>query len=766
MEKRLVLFLILAVATLYLSAWLQAPRRPQDKARLAAKSRDAKAPPAVDAPKGNQASPESKAAKPDVGAGQAAPPDAQVKPPAELGPAAAIAHTKVYPQRWATLGSADAESKFRMLAMFNSAGAALERIELNQPRFLDLEDRSGYLGHLNEVNNPGGNGCLIRVVGRGTPADVARLRAGDVIERINGLTIRNAEAFRAVIAKTRPRQKMSVTARRDGKEVNCEVTLRRRPLEVIRPEGTDPLSLLLTLEQIDDAKIPPSKNEMLGLRLRTENWEMIRADETEVAFRTVLVEQELEIIKRYRLEPLAAKKDGRASPGFDLTFDIELRNLGTQKRIVAYQLDGPNGLPTEGWWYASKISDRWFESAGLRDVVVAFYRDERTVHQIVSLPQILARDDVGPWRDYPISYIGVDAQYFAAVLLPDKAKTKPTEMSLASAEAMTVGPVPDNPRWRNKTNTSCRVVSLEHTLIPGAAPVVEKYVLFAGPKQPAVLAEYGLGKLIYYGWFDWVAVPMLHVLHFFYEIVGNYGLAIVMLTVLVRSLMFPLSRKQVLNAQKMQELQPEIKRIHEKYKNNMEQRTKAQQELFRQHNYNPLGGCLPLFVQLPIFIGLYRSLSVDVELRGAPLLGDSIRWCSNLAAPDMLFRWDSWMPQFLLEGWLGLGPYFNLLPVITIILFVVQQKMFMPPPADEQAAMQQKVMQYMMIFMGVMFFKVPSGLCLYFIASSVWGLAERKLMPKPAAPAAQPAKPRPARAAATTNGSGGSTSKRKQRGNR
>ena len=98
---------------------------------------------------------------------------------------------------------------------------------------------------------------------------------------------------------------------------------------------------------------------------------------------------------------------------------------------------------------------------------------------------------------------------------------------------------------------------------------------------------------------------------------------------LVRSAMFPISRKQALNAQKMQELQPEMKRLAEKFKNNVEARTKAQQELFKKHNYNPLAGCLPVFLQLPIFMGLYRSLSVDVELRQAPLISESIRWCSN-----------------------------------------------------------------------------------------------------------------------------------------
>ena len=106
-----------------------------------------------------------------------------------------------------------------------------------------------------------------------------------------------------------------------------------------------------------------------------------------------------------------------------------------------------------------------------------------------------------------------------------------------------------------------------------------------------------------------------------------------------------LSKKQALNMLKMQELQPEMKKLQEKYKKDMEKRTKAQQELFRKNNYNPMGGCLVMFVQLPIFIGLYRSLMVDVELRQAPLFGDAIRWCSNLSAPDMLFDWSGFMPD-------------------------------------------------------------------------------------------------------------------------
>ena len=115
-----------------------------------------------------------------------------------------------------------------------------------------------------------------------------------------------------------------------------------------------------------------------------------------------------------------------------------------------------------------------------------------------------------------------------------------------------------------------------------------------------------------------------------------------------------------------------------------------------------------MFLQLPIFIGLYRCLSVDIELRQAALI-PGLHWCSNLAGPDMAWHWQGILPDFLASetGWLG--PYLNILPIVTIVLFIWQQKMFMPPATDEQTRMQQKMMQYMMIFMGVLFFKVPAG---------------------------------------------------------
>jgi YidC/Oxa1 family membrane protein insertase len=231
------------------------------------------------------------------------------------------------------------------------------------------------------------------------------------------------------------------------------------------------------------------------------------------------------------------------------------------------------------------------------------------------------------------------------------------------------------------------------------------------------------------------------VLGYFRAMHVPYGLCIIMLTVLVRGLMFPLSRKQALMSVRMQQLAPELKKLQEKYKDDRQALGMAQMELYRKHGVNPFGSCWVLLLQMPIFIGLYVALQESTHFRLAPCWP----WITNLAAPDMLFNWGEHIPWISriedYGSFLYLGPYFNLLPIIGVVLMIAQQKMMTPPPADEQQAMQQKMMTYMMAFFGLMFYKWPAGLCLYFIASSAWGFCERKLLPKKKLQPGEPATP-------------------------
>ena len=296
-------------------------------------------------------------------------------------------------------------------------------------------------------------------------------------------------------------------------------------------------------------------------------------------------------------------------------------------------------------------------------------------------------------------------------------------------------------RRRSYANVTYRLFS-EPRRSSRARSVTHAYTVFAGPKRPDLLAEYyaaddrrptrSTTSSTTAGSAAWRSA-MVGLLHVFYGVVGNYGIAIIMLTVLVRGCMFPISRGQAKSMAKLQELRPEMERIKEKYKGDQQKQAQAMQQLYRKHNVNPLGGCLPMLIQLPIFIGLYRGLAVDVELRQAPLFGDSDSLVLEPGGAGHVLRLvglhaASSSPR---RGLFRLGPYLNVLPLVTIGLFLLQQKMFMPEPANEQAAMQQKIMKYMMVFMGILFYKVPSGLCLYFIASSLWGIGERKLFPPP-----------------------------------
>jgi YidC/Oxa1 family membrane protein insertase len=236
---------------------------------------------------------------------------------------------------------------------------------------------------------------------------------------------------------------------------------------------------------------------------------------------------------------------------------------------------------------------------------------------------------------------------------------------------------------------------------------------------------------------------LLHLLTSFLP--WHNGITILLLTVLVRGMMFPLSRRQAMTTVKMQALAPEIKKLQEKYKDDRQALGMAQMELYRKHGVNPVGSCWTIFLQMPIFLGLYYALQESIRFRLAPFA-----WIENLAAPDMLFRWGSSIPYISDPASYGtmfyLGPYLNLLPLIVAVMMLAQQKMMTPPPADEQQEMQQKMMKFMTIFFALMFYKLAAGLCLYFITSSLWGFAERKLLPKkksdsPGTPPPPPAAP-------------------------
>jgi len=687
-------------------------------------------------------------------------PDAGEIGPAQDQPATAV---EEFPSKVVTIGSMDPAKKYNLLLTLSTQGACLERAELvgqespGKLRYIALEHNAGYLGYLGVAEAV--QGLRVRVVPDGSPAALATAPAvegglvpGDVIYEMDGSPTLSREQLEAILRRTRPGEKAMLKILRENQPIEYQVTLSQAPMDILRTQafasevvpGNEELSSFrTTLATLNATRIPAGKSAIPALRSTLErDWKLVPLEVPGgdgVEFRFPMQEYlkdtatpNLELVKRYRLLPASDSSDG-----FLLDLETTVENQNQEPVSLSLRQEGPTGLSLEGWWYSVKISQSFFTGAGQRDVA---YADQGGVHLLKttrdifsfaqknpSLPQSMLFSEGEPLEHRSLRYIGLDAQYFNASMLPHPEKPE-SLTDLAQAGARILGDVTAiNSSQIQAANVAFWVDTKPQKIEPQQS-LVQRYSIFLGPKDSQILAGHGLDRTIEYGWFPWIAKPLGWLLHFFHAIVRNYGLAIIMLTVCVRLAMFPLGRRAAITAQRMQELQPEIKKINEKYPDNMEKRARAMQELYRKYDFKPLAGCLPLFIQLPIFIGLYRCLSVDISLRQEPLI-PGVTWCSNLAGPDQFYDWSGWMWEYLAgrgTGWLG--PYFNILPMVTVVLFLLQQKMMMPKAADPQTQMTQTMMKYMTVFMGVIFFKVPAGLCIYFITSSIWSLFERQLV--------------------------------------
>ncbi len=680
-----------------------------------------------------------------------------------------LASPKLTAEQLLSLGSLDPAGEFRYLVTLSTKGAAIVRVELNardrngRLAYRDLEHFGGYIGQLELTDTP--DGVRVGVVGNGTPADLAGITSGDIIRALNDEPITSVDDFLNQIRKTKATQEVAVRIERDQQIQNKSVRLTDQPLEIIKDEinfveegvSSPPSFLMQLLGKTDTLAWEVVDSGMMTGEWQSKKFKSAEAEGVEFSYEisnekltAVGLSGPITVRKRFSL-PILKPEDSKDlnSRTFHVDFQLLIENQGaTAIEGLGVQIDGPTGATTEGWWYQNKIHGRASAIgylAGARDIVTSTngipYRfdggPEIVADSLKTNPQIFftisppENNRMEP-KFQEVRYLGVDTQYFDIALLPTKVPTNSEEIfrSYSAIARVASDRIPKEKKLHRKVDTTFMLFSQVN--VSANESYDQSFQIFAGPKQKALLNQYGLQDNLTYGWFAMFSKFLCSLLWLFYNMTFqfSYGIAIILLTVLVRLCMLPISRRAAKNAQMMQLLAPEMKRIADKYKDDFEKRAQAQKDLFRRHKYNPAGGCLLMFLQLPIFIGLYRGLSVDIALRDQPLL-PGMQWCSNLAAPDQLFHWKEWMPAFLgsESGWLG--PYFNVLPLITIALFLVQQKLFTPPPTDDQQKLAQKMMSFMMIFMGVMFFKVPAGLCIYFITSSIWGILERKLLPKP-----------------------------------
>jgi YidC/Oxa1 family membrane protein insertase len=260
------------------------------------------------------------------------------------------------------------------------------------------------------------------------------------------------------------------------------------------------------------------------------------------------------------------------------------------------------------------------------------------------------------------------------------------------------------------------------TLAPGKQTTLTSR-LFAGAKESDVLDRYenggiaNFGLSIDWGWFRWFEKPIFALLKALFKAVGNFGVAIILLTVIVRGVMFPVAQRQFASMAAMRAVQPKMKAIQERYKDDKQKQQQEIMALYKQEKVNPLAGCLPIFLQIPIFFALYKTLILAIEMRHQPF----VLWIKDLSAPD---------PLHILNGF-GLLPFtppsFLAIGVLAVLLGITMFLQFKMNPAPMDPVQEQmfKLMPWIMMFIMAPF---AAGLLLYWITSNLLTITQQKYL--------------------------------------
>jgi len=294
-----------------------------------------------------------------------------------------------------------------------------------------------------------------------------------------------------------------------------------------------------------------------------------------------------------------------------------------------------------------------------------------------------------------IDWIALEGRYFMSAVLPVEVIKAGLKLGLT-----------------NETRVTAGFVQPEAVIHPGTQKTYV-YQLFNGPRSWTLLRGYNskLDKAVNFGMFDILAKPCLWLMNTIYAVLPNYGIAIIILTLITKFLLWPLGTKSYKSMHQMKKLQPLIKEIREKYKDDKKKMNEETMALYRTYKINPLGGCLPMVVQIPVFFALYRMLYQAIELRHAPFF----LWINDLSSPDRLFSFDFSIPF--------MQPPFGI-PVLTIIMgatMLLQQKM-QPPMGDPT---QAKMMMLMPVVFTFIFINFSSGLVLYWLVNNVFSILQQ-----------------------------------------
>ncbi len=533
--------------------------------------------------------------------------------------------------------------------------------------------------------------------------------------------------------------------------------------------------------------------------LGEKNWKLVEDSGPLGDVHTVVFETELPA--PYFLKFRKIYTLGRKDYHIGLRIEIEKTGGAKGQGKTRLQISGPRQLPIEGEWYTYTTRLALIGWTTPKEVERRHYEDAASITNQRGGEAVLRADNTFKYAAISTPYFssglavvrkeGVESHPWAYVratselgFIPPPEEVAKLEQALKedprnfplAARLASIRELRDR-KQPELDDITFRAVTEELDLAPGQR-IVHEYAIYNGPTKVGQLKlltggktvdpelvdryhdEFGLRTLTDYQspsaigrfanaiyWTDLV-ITFTNLMHWLLWLIhraiswapASWGISIILLTVMVRLLLFFPSRKQTQMNLKMMEIQkklkPELDKLHEKYKDDFQAFNREKTRLMMQHGLNPfaaMGGCLLLLAQMPIFMGLYYCLQESIFFRLEPFI-----WISNLAAPDMSIWWSEKIPiisdpenRHGMWSILYLGPYLNILPLVSVGLMLYMQNKMMPPPTDEQMAAQQRMMKIMMIVIAVMFFKVAAGLALYFTISTLWGIIERQVIPKP-----------------------------------
>ncbi len=429
----------------------------------------------------------------------------------------------------------------------------------------------------------------------------------------------------------------------------------------------------------------------------------------------------LHISKTYELQSRGPEKNrDNTAAGYEVTVTYHLKNATTRPlNNVSLAFDGPT------------MPEREMERSDDRQIVSGYDKGnsgvEVTRDFLAEFKPGVEEKDLSTYKGYKLLWSGTSSNYFGALVLP----VNQGQLEKVQARCL-----------NSSAESDEREVMLDFQTagfsLPGGASLDVPLKVFFGPKERDLLEG------DYYGEFPrtynqllssssgmcgicalpWLVDKLVDLLRFFHFFLRDWGLSIIALVVLVRAILHPISKHSQVSMLGLQKMGPELERLKKKYANDKEALAKAQMEMHKEMGIAPFLGCLPMFLQMPIWFALYSALQNDIVLRQAPFLW-GYTWIHDLARPDRLMTWDQHPFTVPLLG-MKLASL-NVLPIIVAGVMFVQQKMQpQAPTMTPEQASQQKMMRYMSLAFSLFFYWMPSGLNLYILTSSSIAIVESK----------------------------------------